>query len=188
MLIDIQDSLRDVLQNVRKEIRRAAVDRKHPFRFVVLGTVQSSVAMRYVVLRKVDEDFNLLIYTDHRSRKVKDVVQNPNVQLLFYHPQKRVQVIISCRVAIHHNDELAKKHWNHVQGEARKAYCSIDAPGERIDAPSDAYEWEAELSDKYFTVLSMKPNKIEVLQLNGLEHLRAIFENKSDWNGQWLVP
>lgn len=188
MLIESGNSLDDILTNVKKEIQRAAVDRRHPFRLVVLGTNRLGVAIRYVVLRKVDENFNLLIYTDHRSRKVKELIQDSSAQLLFYHPQKKVQVIVTCNADIHHGDELAKRHWNNVHGEARKAYCSIDAPGEKIDSPSEAYEWEAKLSDNHFTVLSMKPQKIEVLQLNGLEHLRVVFEEDSNWKGQWHVP
>lgn len=188
MLIEIDDTLEEVLKNVRHEIRRATLDKKHPFRFVVLGTQSHLIAMRYVVLRKVDEQFNLLLYTDYRSRKVNELIEVPKAQLLFYHPQKKIQVVVTCEATVHRGDEIAKTHWQNVQGDGKKAYCSLKAPGEPVAAPEDAFDWDEDFTSGYFTVLSMKPTQIEVLQLRGLEHLRAIFEEQTDWKGQWVVP
>ncbi|MEM6830901.1 MAG: pyridoxamine 5'-phosphate oxidase family protein, partial [Bacteroidota bacterium] len=95
MLISPKDELTTVFETVKHEIHRATLDKKHPFRFVVLSTFGSSISSRYVVLRKVSENFHPIIYTDLRSQKVGDIRSHKSIQLLFYHPQKRVQVVIS---------------------------------------------------------------------------------------------
>ncbi|MEM9389680.1 MAG: pyridoxamine 5'-phosphate oxidase family protein [Bacteroidota bacterium] len=188
MLIHINDNLTQVILSIQHEIHRAAVDRKHPFRYVVLGTQDGTIAMRYIVLRKVEEDFTFVLYTDHCSGKVGQIRNNPGCQLLFYHPQKKAQVIISGTMTVHHTDSVAEKHWQYVQGEARKAYCSIQAPGTPINRPEEAYEWDSPMTFDHFAVLHFEPTRIAVLQLSGLEHLRAIFEKIDNWKGTWVVP
>jgi pyridoxamine 5'-phosphate oxidase len=191
MLIKTGAQLDEIFQDVQLEIRRGVVDKKHPFRFITLATIQDRIPeARYVVLRKIDEQFNFLVYTDARTAKVKAIQSNPIVSVLLYHPQKRVQIRIQASASIHHQDFLTSEHWTRVQGEAQKAYNSILAPGEVIETPQQAYVWEEELSRfDYFAVILLKPYKLEILQLNGLEHLRAEFSRTSEeWKGQWLVP
>ncbi|MGY6522073.1 MAG: pyridoxamine 5'-phosphate oxidase family protein [Mongoliitalea sp.] len=191
MLIKPGSTLDVVFQDAQQEVRRGVVDKKHPFRFITLATVQDSIPeARYVVLRKVDEQFNFYAYTDVRTRKVQAMQSNPMVSILLYHPQKRVQVRIQAAATIHHKDSIASDHWTRVQGEAQKAYNSILAPGEAIQTPEQAYFWEEELSNsENFAVILLKPFKLEVLQLNGLEHLRAEFDfTPEGWQGKWLVP
>ncbi len=182
------DNLDDILTSVKQEIRRATVDHKHPFRYVILGTGADSISMRHVVLRKVDDQFNLMIYTDSRTQKVDQINQNQQCQLLFYHPRKKVQVKVSCVATICQNDEVTRKHWLNVLGENQKAYCSVKAPGDPINSPIEAFEWDDGFSSKYFTVLSLSPTQIEILQIRGAEHLRVIFKQIKEWSGQWLVP
>lgn len=191
MLIKPGATLEVVFQDVQQEIRRGVVDKKHPFRFITLATVQNGIPeARYVVLRKVDEQFNFYLYTDARTTKVKAIQSNPMVSVLLYHPQKRVQVRVQTSAMIHHKDSLASDHWTRVQGDAQKAYNSILAPGEFISVPEQAYTWEEELSNaENFAVILLKPCKLDILQLNGLEHLRAAFNFTAEgWQGEWLVP
>ncbi|SIT08301.1 pyridoxamine 5'-phosphate oxidase family protein [Belliella pelovolcani] len=191
MLFDIHTKQEDVLLSVKHEIKRGALDAKHAFRFVVLGTSnQNDISQRYVVLRKVDQNLNLYIYTDLRSEKVKQIKHNPQVSLLCYHPQKRVQVRIKGEAELHYQNELSKELWRHVQGDAKKAYNSKLAPGTIIQAPEEAHSWPEDLTNpENFCVIKIKPNNIEVLQLNGLHHIRIQFSKIEDqWQGQWLVP
>lgn len=184
-----QDNLEEWLDFIQKELQRAAVDKKHPFRFVVLSSGSAQVSSRYVVLRKVNQLNQLLIYTDTRSNKVAEIKQNDQVQLLFYNQQKGLQLMISCRVVLHHrDDELAKQEWNHVQGNARKSYCTTAAPGSPIVSPDDALSWDQEFTNQYFTVIEALPQSIEFLELGRGKHLRAKYQKSTGWTGQWLVP
>jgi len=191
MLIEKGNDLKNVWDAVKHELHRGALDKKHPFRFVVLGTVgESGPDTRYVVLRKIDQEFNFYIYTDGRTAKAKSLAENPKLSLLFYHPQKRIQIRVLAEVALHQRDNLAEEHWSRVQGEARKAYQSWLRPGTEILQPEDAFLWSEDESDAAnFLVLRIVPSSVEVLQLNGLEHLRAkFFQEEGEWRGAWLAP
>jgi len=191
MLFEIQHSSIEVFSIVKHELNRGALDKKHPFRYVVFAT-QGDVTpdLRHVVLRKIDEDLSFFIYTDARTQKVKSIQADPNVSLLFYHPQKRAQIRISGQAYLHYQDALATDHWNRVQGEARKAYNSLIAPGLSIHQPEEAFFWNEDLtSNQHFMLVEVVPYSIEALQLNGLEHLRIRFTREEDsWTGSWIAP
>lgn len=190
MLFNETDSLDAVWNTVKKELQRAALDKKHPFRFVMLSSsFENRPDARYVVLRKTEGDGCCYIYTDSRSQKVFQLAQQPACTLLFYHPQKRCQVKIQGRATIHRQDPVSKSHWANVQGEAQKAYQSSLPPGTPIENPAAAYAWEEATDSSYFTVIAIQAETIECLQLNGLRHLRAIFrKEENDWSGNWLAP
>ncbi|MEL7146773.1 MAG: pyridoxamine 5'-phosphate oxidase family protein [Bacteroidota bacterium] len=187
MMLSKNDNLEVAWHTVVHEIKRGALDKKHPFRFVVLSSIaKEKPSSRYVVLRQVDDQLGCFIYTDYRSAKIDDFQHTNAASLLLYHPKKRAQIRMDGTVEIHREDAMALKHWEYVQGEARKAYTSTLAPGAKIESMSDAYEWADE---DYFSVLLFRPTLIEALQLNGLEHLRASFEwHDGHWKKSWLVP
>ena len=55
------------------ELRKGTFKKKHPFKNVVLTTVNEKIPKsRWVVFRKLTLQQNLLIYTDSRSEKIED--------------------------------------------------------------------------------------------------------------------
>ena len=188
--MDVNKSLKANFEDIWALLKRAMADKKHPFRFLVLATSNTRApGMRYVVLRKIDEAGHLILFTDQRSSKVTEIRINPEVTLLFYHPQARLQVRVEGRASLHHKDAVCREYWPMVQGETWKAYGSIKVPGEVIDRPDEAYEWDEDLAKELFTIIRIDPKRMEVLQLNGLTHLRAGFEKQEgEWSGDWLVP
>jgi pyridoxamine 5'-phosphate oxidase len=191
MLFEAKHAPNEIFSIIKHELHRGVLDKKHPFRYVVLSTSgHPGPDSRYVVLRAVDEAFHAFFYTDSRSEKVKALQAQPNAVLLLYHPIKRTQVRIQAKAVLHHQDELAQQHWKKVQGEARKAYNSILPPGTSVQIPEKAFDWNENLENfSFFTVLELIPTSIDLLQLNGLEHLRIRFNYENDqWSSQWLVP
>ena len=103
------------------ELMRSNVDRKHPFRNCVLATVfKEKVNQRTVIHRKFYHNNTSLIYTDSRSKKVKQLEANPISSLLFYDTKKQLQVSVAGLISIHDNDEikdvdteeyLNEEHW-----------------------------------------------------------------------------
>lgn len=187
-LITLENSLAEVYEELIQEIKRATVDKKHPFRYVVLSTSGVHVRSRYVVLRALTEEQEMVIYTDNRSQKIEDIHENDRVQLLFYHAGKQVQLIVSGQVNIHANDEMAQSHWEKVKGNAQRAYNTEAAPGKEIQHPEQGHRWKEQMDDEHFAVLTIQPIEMEILQLNRSEHLRATFKSENDWQGNWLVP
>lgn len=190
MLIKPSDPLEQVFRSVRSELIRGALDKKHPYRYMVMSTLGTEgIAARYVVLRKVDEDLNLYFYTDSRTGKISQLKENNGCTLLGYHPSKKAQLRLNGRASIHCQDELAQEHWKNVQGKAQKAYNPEIAPGKSLSHPTEAHTWPEVMTDQYFAVIVVSPFSMEVLQLDKLEHTRAQFDREGKvWNHQWIAP
>jgi len=192
VFIEAHQSKEEIFRNIKKELLRATVDKRHPFRFTVLGSQgEKSVQQRYVVLRSIREKLHFIMYTDYRSDKCEELQQSSSSSLLFYHPTKKLQVRVTGEASIHRGDALARKEWDKVQGEAVSAYTSTKAPGSEINSPEESYEWTDPDDQNYFSVIRIKPHTIEALQLNRSEHLRIRFLLNEDQNiqkAQWLTP
>ncbi len=190
MLFDSNSAKDDIWESISHELHRGALDPKHPFRYVNLGTIgQDYPELRTVVLREVDQSLNFYMFTDSRSEKTKEMGLKDSVSLHFYHPKKRVQIRVQAKVKIHQEDEVLNRFWPRVQGDAQKAYNSRLDPGTKISKPEEGWEWPEEMDSEYFAVLKVIPQSIEILQLDRLNHLRIDFKRVGeDWEGQWLVP
>ncbi|WP_209330069.1 pyridoxamine 5'-phosphate oxidase family protein [Lunatimonas salinarum] len=187
MLFDIHTSLDDVFQRVKGELREGALDANHPFRFFPLTTYGSE--SRYVVLRKFSENFIFSFFTDSRSSKVGQLMAKSQVALLFYDPGKRVQVRVKGKATVHHQDDTSALFWESIPREARKAYGPLIHPGHRIGHPSEAHIWPESIDDRFFTVVEVFADKLDVMQLSGFDHIRAGFEREGgDWRSYWLAP
>lgn len=190
MLFTRENKPTEIWQMVVHELHRGALDSKHPFRYMNLGTNGKDFPeIRTVVLRKVDEDLNCFVFTDFRSAKVREIQSDPLVSLHFYNAKQRVQLRIQSKALIHNQNQVSGKYWTQVQGDAQKAYNSILAPGSKIETPEQAFEWPDKMDSQFFSVLELIPQSIEGLQLDGLNHLRINFSKKlGNWEGEWLVP
>jgi general stress protein 26 len=190
MLFTQENSLEEIFQSVKHELNRGALDPKHPFRFVTLATrSKNGVDARYLVLRSVDEDLNFYLFTDARTSKVEQLTLFSDAVLLFYHPSKRIQVKVKGNAEVRINDKMTASFWSKVQGDSRKAYNQIMAPGTAIQDPKEAFVWDEALSDSNFAIIKIKPERIEALQLNGMEHLRIVMNSKEgNWDISWIAP
>jgi len=183
-------SLSEILQTVKAELRKGSVQKKHPFQNVVLSTVnENKVASRWVVLRKITEEENFLIFTDHRSDKVAQIKKNSNCTLLFYHNRQGLQIRVNGSAEIHHQDALTEKYWPGVKGSSAKNYITKLPPGTEIASKEEGYNWENNPDGRHFAILEIVPEQMEVLQLGKEGHIRAVFtRKKEDWVGTFLVP
>ena len=172
------------------ELRKGSAQKKHPFRNVVLSTLnQESARSRWVVFRKLTQENHFLIYTDARSEKVAELKENQNCSLLFYHNRQGLQIRLNGRAQIHHDNEWTRKYWPGVQGSAIKSYTSLSAPGSPIHTIEEGYHWTETPSDQYFNIIEFSPNEIDVLQLDRDGHIRAVFQNVEDtWKGTFVAP
>lgn len=190
MHITKDSSLDEVWKTGWDYLMRAAVDKGHPMRYLTLATGRTGESgLRMIVLREIGEQNSLVLYTDARSAKVEQVKGHSHATILTYHPRHKVQIRLSGTMALHIQDPIADEYWKRVQGPPRKAYTSLLAPGTPIDNPEEAHKWPEELDSKYFCVLVFTPQEMEVLQLNQLAHIRAVFEIEGvGWKGSWMVP
>ncbi|MFU8813213.1 MAG: pyridoxamine 5'-phosphate oxidase family protein [Balneolaceae bacterium] len=175
------------------ELRLALNDRNHPFRFCTFCTTDSvgRPDCRMVVLRGVEKQSRLLFYTDARSRKTGQIRENPHVCLLFWHPQKQVQLRLYGSAKLHTGNDTAARHWETVTGGARHDYNLLHPPGTPVDDPASGRQLRQPLDDRYFTVVVCTLFSLHALQLHADGH-RAIEasapDNGSDWIGEWISP
>lgn len=190
MLFNQDQFTEKIWQAVLHEINLGWTVASHPFRFVNLGTFgELGPEVRTVILREFEKVLDFYVFTDFRSDKVRELRSNPSATLHFYHPEKRVQIRVKAKAEIHHQDLVSDAFWDRVKGDSRLAYNSVLAPGTEIPTPQDGFDWTEEIDDRFFTVLRFIPFSFEVLQLNGLKHMKILFSKKGgEWIGQWLVP
>ncbi|MEX2512099.1 MAG: pyridoxamine 5'-phosphate oxidase family protein [Cyclobacteriaceae bacterium] len=190
MLLSLEDTLKIAFNKVMKELHLGVSEPDHPFRLVTLSTLGNNQPdLRWVVLRGLEWENRFYIYTDARTKKAADLKKNPQMALLFYHPEKQVQVKVTGKALLHQHNQTSRRHWLNVKGEGRKAYNSMLNSGSLIDNPEKAYRWQTPMDDRHFCVIELVAEKIEALQLNGFNHIRMVSAwEKPDWIHCWAAP
>jgi len=195
------DDLDELLRYSWNSLFRGAVQHRHPYHTPVLATSNGQFpSARTVVLREtIVEHRQLLIYTDIRTPKVKDLQQYPFTSLVFWDKSKSIQIRVKGKVKIHHQDELARQKWENIPTKSRKDYAATIAPGKtknKEEAFLPSY-WsndnlKAEKSDENyvnFAVLAIEVLEIDFLNLDRSSHQRAKFIWKHQkWIKSWIVP
>ncbi|MEJ1222212.1 pyridoxamine 5'-phosphate oxidase family protein [Sediminicola sp. 1XM1-17] len=173
---------------LKEELKKGASDKGHPFRYCTLATVglDNIARLRTIVLRKATEDLMLTFFTDKRSKKVVHIKENQKVSLLFYHPEKLMQIRIEGLAVVNNDIKSKKLLWDSIPEASRKDYTTSEAPGKEIKDP-DVIEY---LKDEdHFCIVEIHPFKIEYLKLKRPNHIRVRYsKNKTDWEGDFLVP
>ncbi len=189
-LITFEDSLDAIFELVKNQLKTASEVSNHPFRFLTLATYsEDGPHARYVVLRAIDDDMGCYFFSDNRASKVEQIAQDGKVALLFYNSEEKIQVRISGIAKQVTDSKLIASFWQNINGDGRKAYTSQKAPGEEIESPEMGHTWHDPLEQEYFSVIKVAPQFMDVLQLDGMRHIRAQFKSKEkEWKKLWVCP
>ncbi|WP_445384638.1 pyridoxamine 5'-phosphate oxidase family protein [Robiginitalea sp. IMCC44478] len=178
-------------QELKEDLQLGCSQKEHPFHYATLATLglDRIPRLRTIVLREMNpEDMELLFYTDSRSKKVLHIKENKQVSLLFYNPEKLMQLRIEG-IAIQEKDpKIIQQHREGVATNSRKDYTTKAAPGSEIENPD-----QVEYLDRgdFFTLVRIYPFKIEYLKLKRPTHLRVRYSKIKDgdgWKSEFLVP
>ncbi len=180
--------LHQFYQDAWTELRRATVDKKHPFRYFVLASVlDNQVHQRTLALRSIDEQQHIWAYTDFRTPKIKQLQDNPQVSLLFFHPRKWLQIRVQAIAQIHYQDETTAAVWKGISVHSQKDYTTALPPGTSLETSEKVEYLEEQVN--YFCRMAFVPQSVELLQIRREGHLRAKFQSQDNtWKGSWLVP
>lgn len=178
-----------IWNSVRSELRKGVEEKSHPFKFATLATLglERLPRLRTIKIRDFEpESLQMTFYTDSRSKKILHIKENNKVSLLFYHPDKLMQLRIEG-LAIRERDEaVLQDHWSRVEGPSQKDYTTSSAPGTEIKHPEKVEYIE---QDAFFSVVYILPFKVEYLQLKRPHHLRVRFSKRQGlWKSDYLVP
>ncbi|MDV7139394.1 pyridoxamine 5'-phosphate oxidase family protein [Maribacter sp. TH_r10] len=180
--------MQSIFEEILSELQNGAKDREHPYHYFTIATlgVDKFARLRLVALRNVSNDLKLTFFTDKRSKKVLHIKENPRVSLLFYHPEKLLQLRIEGMATINSDQFQIQKTWETIGNEARKDYLTTEAPGTTITNPESV---EYLKDGDYFSIVDIEPFRIERLKLNTEGHRKTKFNKKGDkWTSEHLVP
>ncbi len=177
-----------IFNDLKDELKIGLTEKNHPFKLATLATVglDKMARLRTVVVRQLSDDLNITFYTDKRSKKVTHIIENNKVSMLFYHPEKRIQLKMEGIATIIKNLEILEKHWAKISENAKKDYTTDKAPGSSIKQ-NDKVEY---LNDTHhFCLINIELRKIEYLKLNTDQHTRIRYSlNNGIWTSEFLVP
>ena len=188
------DNLDEALDAAWACLAAGASDRRSPLHTPSIASVdvEGFPAVRTVVLRAFDErSRNLSFHTDIRSQKCTEIARTPRIAVLFYDPDWKIQLRLSCAAQVHHGDEIAAESWRLSQPMSRVCYAQMLAPGAELRSPDSADPSSlagAEAFD-HFAVVRAEIVTLEWLYLAASGHRRAIFDWRSDEiRMRWVVP
>ena len=182
------ETTNQIFKEIQDELLKGSTQKGHPFHYFTLATVglERLSRQRIVVLRKVSDKLQLSFYTDFRSKKIIHIKENNKVGLLFYNPEKLLQIKIEGPATIIKGKSIEETYKQDVPEQMRKAYTTALAPGTPLE---DSKPIEYLNQENHFCVVEVTPYKIEYLKLRDTEHLRVRFSKHDDgWSGEFLVP
>lgn len=167
-------------------------------RYLQLATVDKNgnPQNRTLVFRGFDKtQSSLLMSTDLRSPKVKEVEENPRASICWYVSSARIQFRLECEVVVLRNseDEIRQKQWESHSKNARRLFFEPE-PGSMSEKRSVAEiskdQLESEHPPETFGVLKCVPDVVDVLDLNSTPHKRERWTRSSDgeWNSVLVNP
>jgi pyridoxamine 5'-phosphate oxidase len=177
-------------EEIWKTLVRATVDKKHPWRVVSFSSCGADgPQVRSVVLRAAKPaEHTLVFYTDARSQKIEDIRFDPRVALLLWNSRSSEQLRIAGSASIELDDSIRNSLWARIPEYARKDYATLSAPGAVLEASLP--EFNLETAWQNFTVLNVKVQAMELLQLDRSGHSRQAFvpDGTGQWQARRLVP
>ena len=173
-------------------LAQGVVNKKSKFHTPTLSTVNGNmINSRTIILRKVDNKTKMLFfYSDSRSRKVLNIIQNNNVTVHLYEPRFKLQVQLYGHAKIENNSEKTKNIWSSLNSFSKKNYLSALSPGEKIDSLDNLkYNTDNEESYYNFSLIYFKVSKLECLQLSDIKNIRVEFVySESSEKKYYMVP
>lgn len=177
----------EIREQIWQELARASHDRHHAWRTPVLATVgrDGLANARVVVLREVDVAHQTLrVYTDARSHKVRELLQEPQALFVFWSDRLNWQLRVRVAIAVETAGPGVQARWQRVRQSASAAdYLGPVAPGDALEAAQG--EPAAADDEHHFALLGAQVLEIDWLELSRDGHRRASLRADS-W--QWLAP
>jgi len=180
-------TLQEIRQHIWKELGRASKDRHHAWRTPVLATVsgEGEVNARTVVLREVDVDQHMLrFYTDRRSPKVSELLQERNALIVFWSTRLNWQLRIRVNISVETDGPEVQALWQRLKNSPSASdYLGLSAPGSSLQ---EAYSTSQKPDTvHHFALLSAHVQDLDWLELRRGGHRRARLHNDT---AQWLTP
>ena len=168
------------------QIYRGKADKKSPARHptFVTSSIDGFPNARTLVMRRCDQKNNKIeFHTDTASSKMFALKENPRAGIHIWLPKVQLQIQMEVIVEVKVGD-ITIPNWRNVPTNSRIAYGTTPRPGTIIGSP---FAYDQVPDQKRFAVLVCHIQSIQLLLL-GIKHIRAYYEKKTNWQGEWLSP
>ena len=134
--------------------------------------------VRTVVFRGWLDDSTMLIYTDKRSQKYRDLENNNNIEVLWLFFKTKSQYRFKGKVTeLKDND----KYWDNLFDKSKDQWY-WPSPGKKIDIESITSSRNNLLSKpNNFSVLKIKIDEVDLLKLEQPFHKRYVWKKIDNW-------
>jgi len=177
------EQLAEIETAVWAELCAAVRDKGHPWRVGVLATVDGERAdARNVVLRDIEAAARtLLIYTDARSAKARQVESHPRGTLVLWSDPLGWQLRLRVQLVLQTSGLAVSSRWAQLKmTPAAHDYLSPLPPGSTVEHPLPQRGSRA-----HFAVLAAEVLVIDWLELHAEGHRRALFDATGR---RWVAP
>jgi pyridoxamine 5'-phosphate oxidase len=177
------ESLGEIEAALWRELEAAARGPGHPWRTAVLATVDAGRAdARTVVLREIDPGRRrLVIYTDARSAKVRQMERHPEGVLVHWSAELSWQLRLAVRLEVASSGLAVSSRWAKLKlSPAAQDYLSPLAPGSPVERP--LFERG---SREHFAIIVAHVQAIDWLELLAEGQRRALFDAAG---ARWVAP
>jgi hypothetical protein len=166
-----------------QELERATHDSAHGWRTPVLATADAGrAAARTVVLREADiTKRRLVIYTDARSAKVRQIEMQPEGVLVHWSAELSWQLRLAVRLEVASAGLAVSSRWARLKlSPAAQDYLSPFAPGSPLEQPLLERG-----SRGHFAIVVAQVHTVDWLELHAQGNRRALFDASG---ARWVAP
>tara|TARA_Y100001968_G_scaffold242871_1_gene226593 strand:+ start:6110 stop:6655 length:546 start_codon:yes stop_codon:yes gene_type:complete len=148
-------------------------------RWIQIATInkRNEPRLRTVVFRGWSKENSMIVFTDRRSEKVKDIENNNNIEVLWLLPKSKVQFRFKGYANIVVEDI---KYWNKLNEKSRSLWF-WPSPGDNFNKIDNQKTQNKELKSQNFLVYEISINKVELLKLKNPIHERYIWDKNKNW-------
>lgn len=173
----------------------AAADPHAGFRYVTLCTADTAQRpqARIVVLRECDDARRrLTFHTDVRSPKWQEMAANPQVTVLGYCHERRLQLRLAGQVHCYAaGSEIARSTWRALPSHTRQTYSGGAPGGVRVTAHQPDELTDPEAGESRFGVVILHTSRLDAYQLQRNDNQRALFRYAAEGAllaSEWINP
>jgi hypothetical protein len=143
---------------------------------------------RTVVLRGFDRDRReLLIHTDLRSPKCREIEKNPSVSWLFYDRGRKLQLRVRTMAMLQAKSPRADTAWANATASSRRAYLAPFVPSSPIDTwhPNIPEEFQRTVPPIEATEVGRENFALIVCQIEEIDRLDLGYDGHRRSRWRW---
>ena len=172
----------------KKELR-AAIKKEGKFssnKWVQFATVNkfNEPRVRTVVFRGWHRENSMLIYTDKRTKKIEDLENNKNVEVLWLFLKSKYQFRFKGNAF---TLQESSKEWESLSDKSKESWF-WPSPGKKVNKEFSKKTEKKLIKPNNFIVLSIDIFSVELLKLQKPIHKRFVWEEDNNWKSRELNP